>query len=34
MDPGIILGIIGILLTIAGIIAGIAVPFILKKLYL
>lgn len=31
MDPGIILGIIGILLTIAGIIAGIAVPFILKR---
>jgi len=31
MDPGIILGIIGILLAIAGIIAGIAVPIILKR---
>jgi tetratricopeptide (TPR) repeat protein len=31
MDSGIILGVIGILLTIAGIIAGIAVPIILKR---
>ncbi|NQE52454.1 hypothetical protein C5S29_02580, partial [ANME-1 cluster archaeon GoMg3.2] len=31
MDTGIILGVIGILLTITGIIAGIAVPIILKR---
>jgi hypothetical protein len=31
MDPGIILGIIGILLTTTGIIAGIAVPIVLKR---
>ena len=31
MDPGLILGIIGILLTIIGIIAGITVPIILKR---